>query len=139
MPMGETPPTDQSAERAAPPADAAARDVWLFAYGTLQLRAVQLSNFGRELDGQADALPGYALTYVAITDPEVIAVSGSDRHPIVAPSADPADAVDGTVFAITEDELAAADEYEVDDYARTLVTLRSGTRAWVYISADFVH
>jgi hypothetical protein len=43
--------------------------------------------------------------------------------------------VDGTVFAITAAELAAADDYEVDDYARVLVPLRSGRRAWVYALA----
>ena len=39
------------------------------------------------------------------------------------------------MFAISEAELAAADEYEVDDYARVLVPLRSGDQAWVYIFA----
>ncbi|MFZ0716823.1 MAG: gamma-glutamylcyclotransferase, partial [Mycobacterium sp.] len=30
---------------------------------------------------------------------------------------------------------AAADEYEVDDYRRISVPLRSGPRAWVYVFA----
>jgi hypothetical protein len=34
-----------------------------------------------------------------------------------------------------EQELAAADEYEVDDYRRITVSLRSGDRAWVYVFA----
>jgi hypothetical protein len=34
-----------------------------------------------------------------------------------------------------EQELAAADEYEVDDYRRITVPLRSGDRAWVYVFA----
>ena len=33
--------------------------VLLFSYGTLQDKAVQLANFGRELNGQADRMPGY--------------------------------------------------------------------------------
>ncbi|GIG86241.1 hypothetical protein [Plantactinospora endophytica] len=33
---------------------------------------------------------------------------------------------------MTDDELAAADRYEVDDYHRTLVFLGTGVRAWVY-------
>ncbi|MFD8699041.1 gamma-glutamylcyclotransferase family protein [Kitasatospora purpeofusca] len=109
----------------------------LFSYGTLQLEQVQLSNFGRPLDGRADALPGFRLTMIEITDPEVIAASGTDRHPLVLPSAEAGDAVEGTVFAITDEELAAADEYEVDDYARDEVVLASGTRAWVYLSAAY--
>jgi gamma-glutamylcyclotransferase (GGCT)/AIG2-like uncharacterized protein YtfP len=107
----------------------------LFSYGTLRQRDVQLSTFGRELDGREDAIVGYELHYVTITDPHVIAKSGSDRHPILKPT-DRADAaVDGTVFAISEADLAAADEYEVDDYARIAVPLRSGDQAWVYVFA----
>jgi gamma-glutamylcyclotransferase (GGCT)/AIG2-like uncharacterized protein YtfP len=107
----------------------------LFSYGTLRQRDVQLSTFGRELDGRPDAIVGYELDYVTITDPHVIATSGSDRHPILK-AVDRADAaVEGTVFAISEAELAAADEYEVDDYARIAVPLRSGDRAWVYVFA----
>jgi gamma-glutamylcyclotransferase (GGCT)/AIG2-like uncharacterized protein YtfP len=43
--------------------------------------------------------------------------------------------VEGTVFAISEADLAAADEYEVDDYVRVAVPLRSGRTAWVYVFA----
>lgn len=105
----------------------------LFSYGTLQQEEVQRANFGRRLAGAPDALPGYRVDYVDIADPGVVALSGSARHPIVVPSDDPADAVEGTVFQITASELAAADEYEVDDYARRLLVLRSGVSAWVYI------
>ena len=49
-------------------------------------------------------------------------------------SPDPA-AVEGTVFLISEAELAAADVYEVDDYVRVAVPLRSGQTAWVYVFA----
>jgi hypothetical protein len=59
----------------------------------------------------------------------VIATSGSNRHPILRRS-DRADAhVDWMVFEISETELAAADEYEVDDYRRIAVPLRSGAPA----------
>jgi hypothetical protein len=46
----------------------------LFSYGTLRQREVQLSTFGRVLDG----IVGFDLDYVMITDPHVIATSGSD-------------------------------------------------------------
>jgi gamma-glutamylcyclotransferase (GGCT)/AIG2-like uncharacterized protein YtfP len=107
----------------------------LFSYGTLRQREVQLSTFGRELDGSPDRLPGYTLATVKITDPGVVAVSGADRHPIVRATGDPAHHVEGTVFEITDAELAAADDYEVADYRRVLVTLASGVRAWVYIDS----
>ena len=106
----------------------------LFSYGTLRQRDVQLSTFGRKLAGADDAIVGYRLEWLTITDPHVIETSGSDRHPVLKPgTAD--DAVDGSVFEITETELAAADEYEVDDYRRVLVPLRSGRQAWVYVFA----
>ncbi|HEX7826394.1 MAG TPA: gamma-glutamylcyclotransferase, partial [Mycobacterium sp.] len=54
----------------------------LFSYGTLQQRDVQLTTFGRELDGHPDAIIGFDLDWVTITDPHVIETSGSDRHPI---------------------------------------------------------
>jgi len=53
----------------------------------------------------------------------------------VAPSGDPADSVPGKVFAITGEELAAADRYEVADYKRISVRLASGREAWVYVKA----
>lgn len=108
----------------------------LFSYGTLQQQGVQRDVFGRELDGRPDAIVGYDLDYVTITDPRVIEASGSDRHPILK-STDRADAaIEGTVYTLSEDDLAAADDYEVDDYARVAVPLRSGDQAWVYVFAE---
>jgi gamma-glutamylcyclotransferase (GGCT)/AIG2-like uncharacterized protein YtfP len=106
----------------------------LFSYGTLRQPEVQLATFGRELYGRPDAIVGYDLDYVTITDPHVIATSGSDRHPILKAGAATA-TVEGTVFAISEAELAAADSHEVDEYVRVAVPLRSGQTAWVYVFA----
>lgn len=112
-------------------------NVLLFSYGTLQDQAVQLANFGRELVGEADAMLGYRQSLLEITDPQVLATSGKTHHPIVRPSLDPHAEVAGTVFILTAHELAAADAYEVADYRRVAVNLKSGKRAWVYISAEF--
>jgi uridine kinase len=112
------------------PAGASTR---LFSYGTLQLEPVQLRQFGRVLTGAPDVLPGYRQDWVTITDPDVVAVSGTDRHPIVRHTGDPADTTGGTVLTVTAEELAAADVYEVDDYRRSLVRLGSGD-AWVYLA-----
>lgn len=107
----------------------------LFSYGTLQDPAVQQANFGRQLTGSPDALVGYALTMLEITDPDVIAVSGQTHHPIVTPTGDTNDRVRGTAFEVSDDELTAADGYEVDDYHRVLAPLASGAQAWVYVDA----
>lgn len=109
--------------------------VLLFSYGTLQDKSVQLANFGRELTGQQDAMLGYAQSWIDITDPEVLASSGKSHHPIVAPSTENGARVEGMVFQITAQELAAADAYEVADYKRVEVGLASALRAWVYVQA----
>jgi hypothetical protein len=108
----------------------------LFSYGTLQQPEVQISAFGRLLDGRPDALPGFALAPLAITDPEVIRISGAAVHTIARRTGNVADVVRGIVFRITPDELEAADAYEVDAYARIEVRLASGTDAFVYVGPD---
>ena len=108
----------------------------LFSYGTLQQENVQMATFGRLLDGHADALVGFRWTQIEITDPDVLAKSGRRYHPIVTQSGDDADRISGMVFALTPEELLAADAYEVDDYARVETTLASRLRAWVYVERE---
>ncbi|WP_106640702.1 gamma-glutamylcyclotransferase family protein [Allosphingosinicella vermicomposti] len=107
----------------------------LFSYGTLQQENVQLANFGRVLEGRADALVGFRLDAVAVDDPVVIATSGLAVHHIAVATGDPADQVPGTVFQITAEELAASDAYEVDAYIRIKTPLASGGTAFVYVKA----
>ena len=109
----------------------------LFSYGTLQQDDVQHATFGRLLHGRADALPGFTQAMVAIDDPQVVATSGRTHHPIVRHSGDAGDRVAGTVFEVSDNELARADDYEVDAYRRIAVTLASGLEAWVYVDARF--
>lgn len=108
---------------------------YLFSYGTLQQADVQLSSFGRLLQGAEDALVGYKTEMVEITDPDVLAKSGKRFHPIGMPSTDPKDQVSGMVFTVTKAELAGADAYEVSDYKRIETILVSGIKAWVYVQA----
>ena len=93
-----------------------------------------MASFGRLLKGAPDALPGWKRELVEITDPDVLTKSGARFHPIVVPGA-PSDEVPGTVFEITEDELNAADRYEVADYKRVAARLKSGLQAFVYVKA----
>ena len=106
----------------------------LFSYGTLQQPSVQMAMFGRLLKGAPDALPGWKREMMEITDADVFALSGERCHPILVPG-QPSDEVAGMVFEITDDELAAADRYEVADYKRIAARLKSGTEAWVYVRA----
>ena len=106
----------------------------LFSYGTLQYEKVQHANFGRKLQGKVDYLPGFELSMVEITDPDVIATSGEAFHPIVSYTGNLENHVKGMVFEISIDELNRADSYEVSDYKRIKVQLASGISAWVYVS-----
>ncbi len=107
---------------------------WVFSYGTLRLPEVQLANYGRLLAGVEDQLPEFRLDQLAITNPEVVAVSGIAEHPVAVCTGDRADQVGGTRFALSNAELAATDTYESADYARVPVVLVSGTKAWLYVA-----
>lgn len=110
-------------------------DVWLFSYGTLQQEDVQRATFGRRLEGRADSLPGYATALLEIKDAGVVKTSGKTHHLIALPSDRAEDEVPGVVLRITAAELAAADTYEVSDYRRIAVRLKSGLEAFVYVGA----
>jgi len=107
----------------------------LFSYGTLQQEGVQMSTFGRLLEGRADALVGYAQSIVEVGNADVVARSGKTHHPIVVFTGNSEDRVSGSVFEISDTELESADAYEVDAYKRVLAPLASGRSAWVYVDA----
>jgi gamma-glutamylcyclotransferase (GGCT)/AIG2-like uncharacterized protein YtfP len=108
----------------------------LFSYGTLQQETVQLSTFGRLLQGQSDELLGFEQSLVRIEDPQVVAANGKTHHANVTFNGRNDSRVSGTVFEITDAELAAADRYEeVAAYKRIAAMLASGKQAWVYVHA----
>jgi len=108
----------------------------LFSYGTLRQENVQLATFGRRLQGRPDALPGFAVSPMAITDPHVVATSGSAVHTIARPSGNSEDRIPGIVFLLTPAEIEAADRYEAGPIERIQVRLESGAEAFVYVAAD---
>jgi hypothetical protein len=104
----------------------------LFSYGTLQQESVQLSTFGRLLTGRPDQLVGFEQSLFRIEDPAFVATSGKADHAIVRFTGKTQDRVNGTVFEISDSELARSDEYEPVGYTRIETTLASRKRAWVY-------
>ncbi len=108
----------------------------LFSYGTLQQTKVQIDNFGRELIGFSDALVGYKLRTIEITDEDVISINGRCQHQIAIATCDCSDRIDGMVFEITKDELDFVDKYEVTDYMKVECRLKSGKNAWVYVCSN---
>jgi hypothetical protein len=111
----------------------------LFSYGTLQQENVQLSTFGRPLHGQRDELPGFERSLVRIEDPQVVATSGNTHYSNVTFNGRNDSRVSGTVFEVTDAELAAADQYEqLAAYKRVVAMLASGKRAWMYVDSRSV-
>jgi len=108
----------------------------LFSYGTLQQEDVQLSTFGRLLQGQRDDLPGFEQSLVRIEDPQLAAATGRTHHANVTFNGNNDNHVSGTVFEITDAELVAADRYEqLAAYKRVTAVLTSGKQAWLYVDA----
>ena len=108
----------------------------LFSYGTLQTESVQLSTFGRRLNGHSDALIGYRLRMIQIMDQEFVATSGAEYHRTLEFTGNASDVVEGSAFFVTEQELKHADAYEPEGYERRRVKLRSGAEAWAYLCVD---
>ena len=106
----------------------------LFSYGTLRLEEVQLATFGRRLEGTPDALPGYRLVTIKITDEEFVAKSGTANHRSLQFTGNSSDVVEGVAFKVTAEDLAQADAYEPEGYERIRIQLRSGSNAWIYLS-----
>jgi gamma-glutamylcyclotransferase (GGCT)/AIG2-like uncharacterized protein YtfP len=106
----------------------------LFSYGTLQQEEVQRSTFGRKLEGEKDLLLGYEPSLVKIPDPAVAARLGRTHHDNVQATGDEWSSVQGTVFEVTDEELAEADRFEAQfAYKRVMGAMASGKEAWLYV------
>lgn len=105
----------------------------LFSFGTLLDERVQKTLFGQTVPRTSDALAGHTTRPIRITDPEVIATSGLDVHLTLERRIGAE--VQGGVLHLTDADLAAADDYEVDDYVRRRARLSSGASAWAYLDA----
>ncbi|QES58216.1 hypothetical protein DEJ51_32130 [Streptomyces venezuelae] len=105
----------------------------LFSFGTLMDERVQTALFGGAVPTSPASLAGYTTRPLKITDPAVIAASGLDVHLILERRLGAF--VEGAVLHLTDEELAAADAYEVDDYTRRRVVLSSGESTWAYLDA----
>ena len=107
-------------------------DQLLFSYGSLQWPDVQKQHFGRFLEGADDGVMGFRLGEIEVATSNSGAVG---RYPILMPDQAQTRAINGKVFIVSEDELAAADIYETSAYQRVETPLLSGKRAWIYIQA----
>ncbi|AZQ73331.1 hypothetical protein EKH77_20815 [Streptomyces luteoverticillatus] len=106
----------------------------LFSFGTLLDERVQKELFGQAVPTSPASLAGHTTRPIQITDESVIATSGLDVHLTLERRIGAA--VEGAVLHLTDADLAAADDYEVDDYTRRRVRLSSGETAWAYLDAN---
>ncbi|MBC3841067.1 hypothetical protein GXW82_14555 [Streptacidiphilus sp. 4-A2] len=106
----------------------------LFSFGTLRDERVQTALFGRAVPSVPAALAGWTTRPQPIADEAVIAASGLDVHLTLERRL--GSKVEGVVLHLTDQELAAADAYEVDDYTRRRVVLSSGETTWAYLDAN---
>ena len=104
----------------------------LFAYGTLQQASVQESVFGRRLRGIPDELIGFDRSLVDVSDPRFATGGPESLYPIVRWSGGAEARVGGTVYELSDADLASADCYEPPPYQRIQAVLASGKEAWVY-------
>jgi gamma-glutamylcyclotransferase (GGCT)/AIG2-like uncharacterized protein YtfP len=103
----------------------------LFAYGTLQREDIQMDLFERTLEGVADRLAGFQLTAINLATGD----GRYQQYPVIFATGNSNDVVEGIRFAVTEEDLLKADEYEGESYQRAEVILESGQLAWVYVAA----
>lgn len=97
---------------------------FLFTYGTLQDERLHHALFQKKMEGSDDSLVGYAISEA----------KADGVYPMAEHTGNKKDSIEGIVYAIDENHLKGADEYEGDLYERISVTLTSGKKAWVYIT-----
>jgi gamma-glutamylcyclotransferase (GGCT)/AIG2-like uncharacterized protein YtfP len=99
----------------------------LFAYGSLKEKEIQETIFGRTLHGVAETLMGYEVKEILIEEE-----FGMESYPIIAPTQNNEDTIDGIVYDLTLQELQLSDTYEGSHYKRVQVQLQSKEIAWAY-------
>jgi gamma-glutamylcyclotransferase (GGCT)/AIG2-like uncharacterized protein YtfP len=100
---------------------------------------VQIALFGRPLDEAPDSLAGFRIDTIEIAEADIVNLSGKATHLILRRVEDNGrDSIIGAALEVHESELAAADDYEGDNYQRIEVTLGSGRRAFVYVAREDV-
>lgn len=100
----------------------AAATHYLFTYGTLQKKEVQLDVFSRPLVGFEDEL-----TQHKISDEKI-----ANLYPTLQHTGKETDTIKGQVYTLSHQELQKADKYEGEAYKRIQIQLSSGKNAWVY-------
>lgn len=97
---------------------------YLFTYGTLLEKEVQLGVFSRPLVGSEDELSHYRISDLKV----------ANLYPTLDYTGREEDKITGQVYTLSPQELQKADVYEGEAYERIQIKLGSGKNAWVYIA-----
>ena len=108
---------------------------YLFSYGTLQQKSVQINTFGRLLEGSLDKLVGFIVANLKIQDEEETRQIRREFYPIAKYTGSFHKRIPGTIYEAKEEDFNRTDHYEGDQYERIQTILESGRRAWVYVEA----
>jgi len=95
----------------------------LFSYGLIRDEKAQLSVLERKLKGKPDTMVGYKIYDKLL----------KNKYPAITKTHNPKDMVQGMLFNVSNLDLFKIDTYKSLVYSRTSVTLKSGTKAWVYM------
>ncbi len=101
---------------------------YIFSYGTLQSKEIQMQVFNKLLVGTSDDIMGYKLKDLKIEEE-----FGMTDYFVAIPSENPNDSINGIAFAVSNIDLAKADLFESNSYKRVQITLHSGKIAWIYV------
>lgn len=107
-----------------------------FSYGVLQFDKTQIDTFGRLLNRTVDIVKGYKLDNIKIQNPEIITLMDNDFHPVAKSTNNLNDEITGTVFELSDEDMAKIETYtqEYTSLTKTEVTLGSGKKSWMYVS-----
>lgn len=96
---------------------------YLFVYGTLLEPEVRTAVLGHCPPITRDKLFGFSM--------QTIRLDGIN-YPVITEDSAASEPIAGGYFSVSDEDFIKLDAYESDAYLRTVVTLESGVRAWVY-------
>ena len=96
----------------------------LFVYGTLKSPKIQKQILGKIYKSKKDTLIGFTADSVEIENKSYLALIPNPQME-----------TEGEVIEVQETDLKKLDKYETNAYERVEITLKSGTKSYVYIKS----
>jgi gamma-glutamylcyclotransferase (GGCT)/AIG2-like uncharacterized protein YtfP len=97
----------------------------LFAYGSLRKKKYK-KLFWTNTKRSSRKIIRYEVKRIEIEE------FGLENYPIITPTEDDSDCIEGIVYELTVEELQLSDTYEGNSYSRIQVPLKSKQMVWAY-------